>query len=109
MASKQNLFANLNLTKNALSMAGEDDNALLELMANAEYLRHSSSLINDALKDGFDVLQLPNGDIVTTGTKIVTHTYVWDKARNKLVKARSTGDKVRKSRKTRELDEDADE
>lgn len=99
MAQKQNLFASLNVTKNAKTMAGEDDNALLDLMANADYLRHSSSIINEALKDGFDVLQLPNGDIVTTGTKIVTHTYAWDKGKGKLVKTRTTGDKPRKAKR----------
>lgn len=98
MAYKNTLFASLNVTKNAKSLAGDDDHALSELMANPEYLRHSSSIINDALKDGFDVLQLPNGDIVTTGTKIITHTYAWDAGKAKLVKARTVGDKPRKSR-----------
>jgi len=108
MASKNNLFASLNVTKNARTMAGEDDNALLDLMANPEYLRHSSSIINDALKDGFDVLQLPNGDIVTTGTKIITNTYTWDAGKTKLVKARAASDKPRKSRKATEAESDDD-
>ncbi len=98
MAYKNTLFASLNVTKNAQQAAGDEDNALSELMANPEYLRHSSSIINDALKDGFDVLQLPNGDIVTTGTKIITNTYSWDKSKAKLVKARAANDKPRKSR-----------
>lgn len=98
MAYKNTLFASLNVTKDARATAGDDDNALSELMANPEYLRHSSSIINDALKDGFDVLQLPNGDIVTTGTKIITNTYSWDKGKAKLVKARAATDKPRKGR-----------
>ncbi len=109
MATKNNVFASLNVTKNAKSMAGEDDNALLDLMANSDYLRHSSAIINEALKDGFDVLQLPNGDIVTTGTKIITHTYAWDAAKAKLVKARAAADKARKGRaKASESDDSED-
>ncbi len=109
MATKPNLFASLNVTRNAKTMAGEEESALLDLMANPEYLRHSSAIINDALKDGFDVLQLPNGDIVTTGTKIVTHTYAWDKSKAKLVKARTTGDKPRKSAAARRYSESEDD
>ncbi len=104
MAYKNTLFASLNVTKNARATAGDEDNALSDLMANPEYLRHSSSIINDALKDGFDVLQLPNGDIVTTGTKIITNTYAWDAGKSKLVKARAASTGSRKSRKA-----DADE
>lgn len=98
MAYKNTLFASLNVTKNAQQTAEDDGNMLSDLMANPEYLRHSSSIINDALKDGFDVLQLPNGDIVTTGTKIITNTYEWDAGKAKLVKARAANDKPRKGR-----------
>ncbi|PZP85691.1 MAG: hypothetical protein DI582_05100 [Azospirillum brasilense] len=108
MAYKNALFSSLNVTKNAKSVAGDDDNALSDLMANPEYLRHSSSIINEALKDGFDVLQLPNGDIVTTGTRIITNTYVWDQGKAKLVKARAANDKPRKA-KARALADDDEE
>jgi len=108
MAYKNALFSSLNVTKNAKSVAGDDDNALSDLMANPEYLRHSSSIINEALKDGFDVLQLPNGDIVTTGTRIITNTYVWDQGKAKLVKARAANDKPRKT-KARALADDDEE
>ena len=60
-----------------------------DLMRNPQYLRQSSALINDALQKGFDVLQLANGDIVTTGTKIVVTQYTWDDDKHKLVKAKS--------------------
>jgi hypothetical protein len=61
-----------------------------ELMRNADYLRQSSALIHDALQKGMDVLQLANGDIVTTGSKIVVTQYGWDKHKSKLVKASTT-------------------
>lgn len=108
MTYKNSLFSSMNVTKDAKAAAHEDENALSDLMANPEYLRHSSAIINEALKDGFDVLQLPNGDIVTTGTKIITNTYAWDKGRGKLVKARTPSEKPR-TRKAKMLDEVEDE
>jgi hypothetical protein len=102
MGNKNNtLFHSLNITKDAKAVAVDDDNALSDLMANPEYLRHSSSIINDALKDGFDVLQLPNGDIVATGTKTIVHTYSWDNANSSLVKIRTVSDKPRAKRSTK--------
>ncbi len=95
MTYKNSIFSSLNVTKDARAAADADENALADLMANPEYLRHSSQVINEALKDGFDVLQLPNGDIVTTGTKIITNTYAWDADKSKLVKARTPSEKPR--------------
>ena len=104
MNYKTKLFSSLNVTKDARSVVTEEDNMLADLMANPEYLRHSSSVINDALKEGFDVLQLPNGDIVTTGTKIITNTYVWDAAKGKLTKGRSAGEKPASRKAKAEVD-----
>lgn len=58
----------------------------VDLMKNADYLRHSSTIISDALQKGCDVLQLENGDIVTTGTRIVVTRYRWDDEASKIVK-----------------------
>ena len=58
----------------------------LELMANPDYLRQSSTLISEALKKGFDVLQLDNGEIVTTGTKTIVYKYRWDEKSGKMKK-----------------------
>lgn len=98
MTYKTALFNSVSLTKDARSSAAEDESGLADLMANPEYLRHSSAVINEALKEGFDVLQLPNGDIVTTGTKIITNTYVWDGAKGKLTKSRAAGEKAARGR-----------
>lgn len=108
MTYKNSIFSSLNVTKDAQANAHDDENALADLMANPEYLRHSSSVINDALKDGFDVLQLPNGDIVTTGTKIITHTYVWDAEKAKLQKSRAPNEKPRSRKAKSKLTEDED-
>jgi len=85
----------INLTSRRLNAAithttradrGEDNT---NTMLDPRYLRQSSSLIQDALQKGFDVLQLANGDIVMTGTKTVVYQYVWDEDNGKLVKAKS--------------------
>lgn len=84
----------INLTSKRIS-AAITDRALADreadstnMMMDARYLRQSSSLIQDALQKGFDVLQLANGDIVMTGTKTVVYQYVWDEEKSKLVKAK---------------------
>jgi hypothetical protein len=66
----------------------EGDPEITNMMLDPRYLRQSSSLIQDALQKGFDVLQLANGDIVTTGTKTVVYQYSWDNEKGKLVKTK---------------------
>lgn len=107
MAYQSRVLGAINVTKNAKDAANDADSKLAELMANPEYLRHSSAVIHDALKDGFDVLQLPNGDIVTTGTKVVVTTYSWDSGKGKLAKRTSGVDeKPRRARKPAKADEE---
>lgn len=88
----------------------EDDR--MELMSDARYLRQSSSLINEALQKGFDVLQLSSGDIVMTGTKTVTYQYTWDEDKSKLVRVKASGEGKKGRKKSEEdgsvSDEDAD-
>ena len=99
MAYKNKLFQSLDAARDA--NASSEANDLAALMSNPEYLRHSSAIIHEALKDGFDVLQLPNGDIVTTGTKIITNTYVWDASKGAMGKARTPAPKSSRSRKAK--------
>ncbi len=75
----------------------EGEPEITNMMLDPRYLRQSSSLIQDALQKGFDVLQLANGDIVTTGTKTVVYQYAWDEAKGKLVKTKP--DAARKARR----------
>lgn len=86
------------MTKEAKTVALETDSDLADLMTDPDYLRQSSSLINEALQKGFDVLQLANGDIVTTGTKTIVHQYTWDDGKSKLVKAKQPEKRARKSK-----------
>jgi hypothetical protein len=102
MSNHDRILSAMSATKDAKRVAADSDSALTDLMANPEYLRHSSSVIHEALREGFDVLQLPNGDIVTTGTKVIVTTYSWDMAKAKLTK-RTTGldDKPKSTRRSK--------
>ena len=72
-----------------------DKDAMAEMMSDPDYLRQSSALINEALQKGFDVLQLADGDIVMTGTKIITNQYRWSEEEGKLVKVSSKTKKAK--------------
>jgi len=76
----------------------ELDSPVVNMMNDPSYLRQSSALINEALQKGFDVLQLANGDIVTTGTKTVVYQYAWDSEKGKLVKTKTTDSSMKKKR-----------
>ncbi len=100
MTYNNKLFISLKASQEPRDMTTESSE-LADLMSTPEYLRHSSSIINEALKEGFDVLQMPNGDIVTTGTKIITNTYVWDAKKGTLTKARASANKPARGRKAK--------
>ena len=92
----------INLPQGSSSL---EDDSELKVMTDARYLRQSASLIGEALQKGFDVLQLANGDIVTTGTKTVVYTYTWDEEKGKLVRVKG---KARKADQPM-LEDEADE
>jgi hypothetical protein len=96
MAYRNSLMKKLNLSKSALKQSAkenaqtdENDLSIADIMLDARYLRQSSSLINDALQKGFDVLQLSDGSIVMTGTKTIVHRYQWDQDKGKLAKTKT--------------------
>ncbi|HEU5047977.1 MAG TPA: DUF2671 domain-containing protein [Rickettsiales bacterium] len=60
----------------------------IEMLNHPAYIRQSAQLIKQALDEGCDVLQLPNGDIVTTMTKTVVTQYIWKDGRLVEVKAK---------------------
>jgi len=81
----------------AAKKSSEGEPEITNMMLDPRYLRQSSSLIQDSLQKGFDVLQLANGDIVTTGTKTVVYQYAWDEEKGKLIKSKPEGRKARRS------------
>lgn len=86
MSGKNRLLDKLNMPKRSESAEEAQDTNITEMMMDARYLRQSSSLVNQALQKGFDVLQMENGEIVMTGTKTVIYRYNWDAEKGKLVK-----------------------
>ena len=84
------------------------DSPVVNMMGDPAYLRQSSALINEALQKGFDVLQLANGDIVTTGTKTVVYQYSWDAEKSKLLKTK-TADSSQKKKRVPMVEEDEEE
>ena len=88
----------------ASKKTSESDPEITNMMLDPRYLRQSSSLIQEALQKGFDVLQLANGDIVTTGTKTVVYQYSWDESKGKLAKTKPDS-----SRRRRAASEEEDE
>src|SRR5437868_3374455 len=84
--------------------AVEAEPEITNMMLDPRYLRQSSSLIQDALQKGFDVLQLANGDIVTTGTKTVVYQYTWNEEKGKLIKTKP--ENARKSRRAADIEDE---
>jgi hypothetical protein len=85
------------------------DSPVVNMMTDPAYLRQSSALINEALQKGFDVLQLANGDVVTTGTKTVVYQYTWDAQKSKLVKTKTADSSLKKTKRTAIIEEDEEE
>lgn len=59
---------------------------ITEIMLDPSYLRQSSSLVNEALQKGFDVVQMENGDLVVTGTRTIVYRFHWDSEKGRMVK-----------------------
>lgn len=93
--------------RNSNPREGEPD--ITNMMMDARYLRQSSALIHEALQKGFDVLQLANGDIVTTGTKTIVCQYTWDESKGKLIKAKTSESAKRGRKSSSEQFEEEDE
>src|SRR3954470_4667006 len=95
---KKSELTSRRIMSQAPKKALEAEPEITNMMLDPRYLRQSSSLIQDALQKGFDVLQLANGDIVTTGTKTVVYQYAWDDQKGKLIKTKpEAGRKSRRS------------
>ncbi len=94
MTYNNNLINKLSMSsKQIKASSAASEASMAETMSDARYLRQSSSLINDALQKGFDVLQLADGDIVMTGVKTVSYQYTWDSEKGKLVRTKASSSK----------------
>jgi len=72
------------LEKNDLYVEEESKD---DIFSDINYICKTTPLIVDSLKNGLDVAQLPNGDILTTEVKTVNTQYSWDKTKQRLFKA----------------------
>lgn len=57
-----------------------------KVLSDLKYICKSSMLITDALQKGFDVTQMPNGDVIVTEVKTINVHYSWDSEKNKMVR-----------------------
>ncbi|MFY9589724.1 DUF2671 domain-containing protein [Rickettsia endosymbiont of Halotydeus destructor] len=53
---------------------------------DVKYICQASSLITESIRRGFDVTQLPNGDVNVTEVRIVNVHYSWDSTKEKFIK-----------------------
>jgi hypothetical protein len=54
------------------------------VLQSLTYMCASAKIIIEALQNGHDVTQLPNGDIIITEVKVVNTHYKWNDDRNLL-------------------------
>ena len=71
------------LEKNDLYVEEESKD---DIFSDINYICKTTPLIVDSLKNGLDVAQLPNGDILTTEVKTVNTQYSWDKTKQRMFK-----------------------
>ncbi|WP_341747227.1 DUF2671 domain-containing protein [Candidatus Tisiphia endosymbiont of Dascillus cervinus] len=69
-------------TKKTTSSLDTDNNPFF----NVRYICQSTTLITESIQKGFDVAQLPNGDITVTEIKTVNVHYHWDSFKQRFVK-----------------------
>ncbi|XVN40436.1 MAG: DUF2671 domain-containing protein [Rickettsia endosymbiont of Argas persicus] len=60
----------------------DDDSPFFDV----KYICQASLLITDSIRKGYDVTQLPNGDINVTEVRIVNVHYNWNSEKGKFVK-----------------------
>lgn len=77
------------LTKLEEQLPQEADFDQNDIMADEYYTKKLSQLITDALQKGYDVMQLPSGDVIITEVKTVTYQYNWDQDKARFERAKS--------------------
>lgn len=75
----------INITDNNINTQNQN-NSSEDILTSVEYICKSTKLISDSLRNGCDIAQLPNGDVMVTETKIVHMHYVWNKEKEKMVR-----------------------
>lgn len=65
-----------------------------DLLCDPKYILSSCKIITAALKEGGDVVQMPNGDIIIREQKTVTTKYTWNDQKEKIIKISTEIDNV---------------
>lgn len=65
----------------------KDNNNSDNILSDIKYICKSTSLITESLRNGCDVAQFPNGDLVITEVKTISTQYIWDKNKEKLIRS----------------------
>lgn len=60
-----------------------------QFMQDDNYIDSCQEIIKEALQKGYDVIHMENGDIITTGTKVIVTQYRWEAEKKKMVKVLS--------------------
>ncbi len=60
-----------------------------QFMQDEFYIDSCQEIIKESLQKGYDVIHMENGDIITTGTKVIVTQYRWDSEKKKMVKVLS--------------------
>lgn len=75
----------INISQNEIDEASSSCDKT-DILTNLEYICKSTKLITEALRNGCDIAQLPNGDVMITETKVVHMYYTWDKSKEKMTR-----------------------
>ncbi len=77
-------------TDDAKNSANEEDiiknSEEQDIFNNIEYICQFTDLITESLQKGFDIAQLPNGDVIVTEIRRINVQYRWDKQKRKIIK-----------------------
>ncbi len=92
-----------NIAQHNVGTTYEDD-----VMNDVRYVCKSCALITELLKKGCDVMQLVNGDIISTELKAVTFHYSWNEKKKKLLRvyAASRSKKFKNQNMDNEFDDE---
>ncbi|MGV2333167.1 MAG UNVERIFIED_CONTAM: DUF2671 domain-containing protein [Planctomycetaceae bacterium] len=75
-----------NLETNKNNDKGRNQAVAKDPLTDIDYICKSTTLITESLRNGKDIAQLPNGDIIVTERKIVHLHYTWDPIKAKMTR-----------------------
>ena len=64
----------------------QSDSSTKNILTDVKYLCRSNSIIRDALRNGQDVTQMPNGDVIITEVKTVHIQFSYDETKDRMIK-----------------------